>query len=331
MWRRLAVAATAAALMPLASAALTDREAPAGEAPATATEYRSSPRERAFADSSPFNTPIEPGVALDPRSAEIVDLLSSAGHATAAVYRYVPPVYDADAETPRYDMVCIETWGPCDFESVKVPIPDNAIASPGSDASLVVIDWSTERVFEFWKYREDRRTVAWGSVLPLTGSGTGSGTNDPGRFGATGAGVSRLAGVVRTHEITEGHIDHALVGVTGRACRGAFRYPAVKTDGWAAGDRCIPQGARVQLDPRVHCRSLPHIKAWEVAVCEALQTYGWYNIDNGARRAPGFTIQFENPHGGHDPYPGVGLEEYARIDAIPLDRLRVLATWSTSG
>jgi hypothetical protein len=288
---------------------------------------------RPFAPSSPFNTPIGDDVELDPKSEEMVALLTARGFATAGVYENVPPVYHANSQTPRYTLTCTrDHWGQCDLERMSVPIPEGAEPSHGSDASMVVVDWSTGQVFEFWKYDTERRSAAWGAVLPLDGTGTGNASSDPGRYGAVGAGTSRLAGLVRTFEVAQGRIDHALVGASGFVCRGRYRYPAVKSDGWVTGDApCIPQGARVQLDPAVDCDGLVRAKPWEVMVCHALQDYGWYNIDNGNPGAPGFTIQFENPILEPDPYPAVGLHEHAATHAIPLDRLRVLSGHDGSG
>jgi hypothetical protein len=225
----------------------------------------------------------------------------------------------ADASTPRYDLVCTQAWGPCPLGR-GVPIPAGATPSPGYDANMVVLDWSTRTRYEFWQYRSDRRTVSWGEVGDIDGDG---------RRGAVGAGVSRLAGLVRTYEIRAGVVEHALVGPTGNSCR-EFRYPATKSDGWSTADGCIPEGARVQLDPAVDCAGLA-APQWEKIVCRTLQTYGWYNIDNaGPQGSPGFSIQFENPAGEPDPYPAAGLAwDYMRTSAIPLSRLRVLAAWDS--
>lgn len=285
---------------------------------------------RPFLPSSPFNTPIGQHVQIDPRSMDVVRNLSGLGYALLGLGEDVPPVYDANAETPRVRMTCLEKdWGKCDLENGSVPLPKGAVPSTGSDRNMVVIDWSTRRVYEFWKLNKNMRTVSWGAVLPLDGSGTGNGHKDPGRYGAVGAGVSRLAGVVRTFEITSGRIDHALVGASGFSCKRVFRYPAVKTDGWATGKDCVPLGARVQLDPDLVCAKLPAIKAWEIPVCIALQEYGWYNIDNGNVGEPVFTIQFENPAGEKDPYPDLRMRDHRSLEAIPLDRLRVLRSWNS--
>jgi hypothetical protein len=103
----------------------------------------------------------------------------------------------------------------------------------------------------------------------------------------------------------------------------------VKTDGWSTAANCIPEGARVQLDPSVNCQALPGITSWEKMVCRALQKYGWYNIDNGSVGEPGFGVQFENPAGEADIYTSIGLRDYTRIRHIPLTRLRVLKAWDS--
>jgi hypothetical protein len=285
-------------------------------------------RGRPFPPGGPFNAEIGPNVRVDPRSGAMVQVLAGRGYATAQVYADTPPVYNAFASTRRIRVNCTrDDWGTCDLERMRVPVPRGARPSPGYDGNMVVIDWSTGRSYEFWQYRPRRRTASWGAVLPLTGPGTGNGSWDPGRYGAVGSGISRLAGVVRVHEVRRGRIPHALVGPTGFSCRSAMRYPAVKTDGWSTDAGCIPEGARIQLDPRVNCVGLPRIRDWEIPVCRALKIYGWYNIDNGNVGVPGFGIQFENPAGGRDPYAARGIDDYTPIRSIPLNRLRVLRTW----
>jgi hypothetical protein len=267
---------------------------------------------------------------VDPNNAAMISTLAGRGYASAQVYADTPPIYNADSSTPRYTIDCTKAWGTCDLERESVPIPNQAVPSSGSDGNMVVIDWSKRKAYEFWKYQSDHRTVSWGAVCSIDGSGTGNASSDPCRYGAVGAGISRLAGVIRTYEVRQGSINHALVGPTGFSCKSSYRYPAVKTDGWSTDySFCIPEGARVQLDPRVNCETLPNITSWEKMICKALQTYGWYNIDNGGVGAMGFGIQFENPAGESDPYSSIGLKDYSAIRHIPLDKLRVLKAWNS--
>ncbi len=276
---------------------------------------------RPFSANSPFNDLIGPTVRVDPNSGAMAARMT--GEAPSAnVYDDVPPIYDAQSSTPRYPITCTmsESWGPCPLDEQAVPIPDGAVASSGSDDNMVVVDWEARKAFGFWQYREDRATASWGEVVDIDGYGDES-------TGATGSGISRLAGVVRTYEVRQGRITHAMVGATGNACR-TFRYPAVKSDGWSEAPDCLPQGARVQLDPTVDCAALPNITRIELMVCRAMQEYGWYNIDNGERGRSWFGIQFENPAGEPDPYPDAGVSwDHMPLTAIPWNRLRVLESW----
>ena len=245
-----------------------------------------------------------------------------AGGATpgiANLYRYGVPIYEADASTPRYSVNCLRDWGVCGLQREPVPVPRGAVPSPGTDGAMVVVDSSTRRSFEF--YKAERRLdggwqAAWGDMVDLDGRGT------PG--GAVGAGVSRLAGVVRAKEIAHGQIDHALVFSTDNACIETYRYPASKTDGRSRRPDCIPEGARIQLDPTVDVGALGLPPA-ERAVARALQTYGAYAIDNGGAE---MAFIFENPEGEADPYSAVGLKgDYWAMDAIPWQSLRLLRQW----
>ncbi len=151
---------------------------------------------------------------------------------------------------------------------------------------------------------------------------------------ATGSGISTLAGCIRLSEIAAGHIPHALVFASDISCgpanSGPYRWPATSTDGNRVGEVCIPQGARVQLDPSIDLNAISGITASELAVGRALQTYGAYNTDvSGSRMSFGF----ETPTGGQvDPYPGLGLYEYFAFEKLPWRSLRVLESWnSTTG
>ena len=151
---------------------------------------------------------------------------------------------------------------------------------------------------------------------------TGPGT--PGE--AVGSNISRLAGVVRTAEIARGRIDHALVFSTNNACRGVYRYPATKTDGPSDRSDCIPEGARVQLDPSLDVASMPGLTKAERVVAKALQTYGAYAMDIGGAN---MAFIFEDPSGRADPYPAAGLGwDYIGMDGIPWSKLRVLRNWN---
>jgi hypothetical protein len=192
---------------------------------------------------------------------------------------------------------------------------------------MVITDWSTGLLYEFYQYSWNGGipVVGWGAVGPMTGAGR---DNQEGRIGnSTGSGVSRLAGVVRTWELQQGRIDHALVFST-KYCEAPtanFRYPATKSDGKYTGTGSIQEGARIQLDPTINVDALPGITAAEKIVAKALQTYGAYNIDCGGAN---WAFIFEAPSGEADPYAGFGLtRDYFSMSNIPWAKIRVLKQW----
>jgi hypothetical protein len=274
-----------------------------------------------FAPGSPFRTAIAPGAAVDPDSAAIIAAVSNNG-ISANLVEFGIPIYYADAGTPRQAVECTETyWGPCPFDGYEVPIPEGARPHTGSDGAMVVVDQRSRQVFEFWQARRDggRWTTSFGAVNNLDGSGWGG--------AATASGASRLGGVIQIAEIREGLIPHALAVQTNNACAGAFRWPATKTDGQSSQSDCLPEGARIQLDPTVDLGALslsPGVRT----VARALQTYGAYVIDRGG--AP-LSVSFElDPSAGDDSvgavYQQAGFRwDYDNMPGVPWERLQVLA------
>ena len=272
---------------------------------------------RPFAPDSAWNTKIPPNPKLASNSSAAAAHLASGVHAN--LYEFGSPVYYVGEDASREDVGCTEDWGPCRLQDV--PIPTNATTSSGSDGSMIVVDAEKNKVYDFWQLNQDGGgwSTSWGTKNPLYGK-----SNEHG--GAVGAGYSGLAGLVRTFEIAQGHIDHALHFSTNDSCAGRYEYPATKTDGQSTQSSCIPEGARVQLDPSVDVDAIPGLTSGGKAVAKAMQTYGAYNQNNGG--AP-MAFGFENPAGGSNPYPGAGLTaDYYNFPNIPWDKLRVLASWN---
>ncbi|WP_232423291.1 hypothetical protein [Mycobacterium sp. 155] len=239
----------------------------------------------------------------------------------AGLVAYGVPIYRATVETPRYTVRCtITSWGRCPFDGYQVPIPDGAAPNTGSDGAMVIIDESTRKVFEFWRAERSgsQWTASWGAVNDLDGSGWGG--------SSTGSGASRLAGVIRVAEIQEGVIPHALALQSDNVCARVFRAPAIKTDGQSTRSDCIPEGARLRLDPAVDLNAL-NLTSAERTVARALQVYGAYVVDAGG--AP-LSVSFEldpTASGGSigSTYEHAGLRwDYDRMRGIPWNRLQVL-------
>ena len=276
---------------------------------------------RPFSDRSAWNVPIPAGPELDRESDAMVARLARTNGAYALLYEFGTPIYEAGQGDRKVSVTCTKPWGRCDLEDGPVRMPAGADPNAGSDGAMVVVDRVSRTVCDFWQARRvaGEWLTSWGTCASLDGDGRGP------SGGATGAGVNLLAGVVRTDEIRAGRIDHALSFATDNACVGAHRYPATKSDGSSHRRDCIPQGARVQLDPRIDVEAIPGITPGEIAVARGLKEYGAYARDNAA--AP-MAFAFEKPTSGGDPYPAAGFRwDYYDMPHIPWDRLRVLRTW----
>jgi len=280
---------------------------------------------RPFAASSPFNVPIKAAPKLDPASGAMVARATRDRRVYANLYEYGIPIYSATATTPRYSIPCAMEgdWGRCPLSSRRLPVPTKAKPSTGTDGAMVVIEangslgeyWQASRTSSGWK-------ASWGALNTWSGSGWAG--------ASTGAGASRLGGVIRVSEIKAGVINHALVVQSDTVCARVYRAPAIKTDGDSTRSDCLPEGARLQLDPSIDVSKIPGMTKAERTVARALQRYGAYVIDRGG--AP-LSMSFERAPDATATYPGsvytaAGLGwDYYGMSRIPWSRLRVLKTW----
>jgi len=288
----------------------------------TACSFQAGPGpfERPFAASSPWRQEIPPDAEVDPDSAAMIAAVQQKPALNGNLVEYGIPIYRADDDTPTYTVPCTrQDYGICPFAGWPVPIPDGAQPNTGSDGVLVSVAESDGTVFEFWRAaREgDTWTTGFAAVNSLNGSGWGG--------AATGSGASRLAGVIRVAEIADGEIPHALALQSNNACP-AFRPPALKSDGASTRADCIPEGARLQLDPQLDLESLG-LSLGELAVGRAMQRYGGYLMD--VANTP-MSVSFERDRdagpGELGPtYSDAGFRwDYDAMENIPWDRLRVL-------
>ena len=270
-----------------------------------------------FSASSPWNSPVPSSPALDPNSTAIAGYLGSEMRGYADLYEYGTPVWTSSVTDPLHEVTCTEPWGTCQLTQQLIPIPSTAESSHGSDGSMVVLDPTAATGYDFWRTFRTSTTswsASWGTRFSLTGSGTGG--------GATGAGIPLIAGLPRLYEMTQGHIDHALAFISDNTCANVYRYPASKTDGHSTQTNCIPEGARIQLDPSINIDAIPGITPGEKIVAHALQTYGAYCKDTGGAR---LAFGFEDPLGKPNPYPSLGFAwDYYDMPHVPWNHLRVL-------
>jgi hypothetical protein len=273
-----------------------------------------------FAASSPWRQAISPNPPIDPNSAAMIASVQPKPGLFANLLAYGIPIYGTNAETPSYPVSCTETtYGVCPFAGWPVPIPDGAQPNSGSDGVLVTVDERSGNIFEFWRAAKkgDQWSTSFAAVNSLRGSGWG-GT-------ATGAGASRLGGVVRIAEIAAGKITHALALQTNNACT-TFRSPALKSDGTSTRDDCIPEGALLQLDPSLDLSKL-NLAPGELAVATAMQHYGGYVMDVAATP---LSVSFELDRSAAPgvlgkTYKDAGFRwDYDAMENVPWKKLRVL-------
>lgn len=270
--------------------------------------------------------PIPDDPRLDPQSKAMVGHLATGDHIanTGDFGVTLRGTDDITEDTPRYPVSFSQegSWGPDPFAGETIPVPENTPIAPGSDGHLAIADPISNMVYNLWMAQDggDSWSAGWGAMTPLDGDGREENGS------STGAGIARYAAVVRAEEIAAGEIPHALFFSTNMAAPDEVRYPATKTDGsnMDGVETPIPEGARVQLDPSLDLDSL-RLSEGEFTVARALQTYGAYVGDNGGARMA-FLFEYVPDS---SVYSDAGLEgDYAPLEGIPWDRLRVLSDWT---
>jgi hypothetical protein len=237
----------------------------------------------------------------------------------ANLVEYGIPIYSVDGDTPTHWVRCTrKDYGGCPFAGWPVPIPDGAVVNSGSDGVLITADEAAGVIYEFWQAKKgDEWTASFGAINSLRGTGWGG--------ASTGAGASRLAGVIRVAEIAARNIPHALALQSNNACP-TFRPPALKSDGYSDRDDCLPEGARLQLDPTIDLSKLG-LSEGEKAVATALQRYGGFVMD--VAEAP-LSVSFEldthaEPGALGQTYTDAGFRwDYDAMERIPWEKLKVL-------
>lgn len=273
-----------------------------------------------FAPDSPWRQEISPTAVTDPNSAAMIGYIESTRGMAASLVEFGIPIFLAGPQTPAQYVTCTEkNWGICPFASWPVPSPVEAEPNSGSDGAMVIVDEERSTTFEFWRASkaDGRWSSQWGAVNSLRGSGWGG--------AATGSGASRLAGVIRVTEIEAGAIPHALALQSNNACK-TFRPPALKSDGTSTRADCIPEGARLQLDPSLNLSKL-NLTEGELAVATAMQRYGGYIMDvSGAPLSVTFELDTSEPHSLGKAYREAGFRwDYDSMEHVPWEKLRVLS------
>jgi hypothetical protein len=229
-----------------------------------------------FATDAPINTPIP----ANPKYTSSTSTVASVG---GEFQGYGWPLYAVNS--PLASVTCSQyCYSPFKAgQTTSMPIPSGMKLSTGSDAAAGVVDPSTGQTYELWQ------ASGGGTSWRANGAGSGNITSSSIIGNATGSNISIFAGTVLLADLNSGVINHALNFAIGTTCS-TYVYPANKSDGHGSSG-CIPEGARVQLDPSVN---LSNMTPFEQMIGKAFQVYGAYCTDtagNGNQMA----VRFEDP------------------------------------
>lgn len=182
--------------------------------------------------------------------------------------------YQASSSTPTYSVTPRQPdWGD-PFGAYKMPWDASWDVTDHVDGWAVVISADRSYAFECWeiKVTSGKPSCQFGAISHPDGTSTDL---EPGG-GATGAGFSRLAGVI-TQDDWDNGIDHALEFGTPDN-DGQIVYPATKTDG--DGNGPMHEGDYIWMDKSGSCAAPSGLNATQQRIYKALQDYGAFNVDN---------------------------------------------------
>jgi hypothetical protein len=277
-----------------------------------------APQPRLYSATSPLNVPIPKNARIDPRSRAMVSRMVAdlkGGKWPVAAGEWTQPVYFVDGSTRRL-AVRLTHEGYENKRLYGVPIPDYARASNDSDAALVVIDRSTGCEYDLIgaaKGADGEWTARFANALRIGGRGIYPYAESP-----RASGFANAAGVILADELASGHIDHALAFVMQHTKAGGPVRPASGSDGWSHDPGAVPEGARVQLDPKLDLAKLG-LDPWERTIARALQRYGMYLVDTGGVLG----LQAQHRFSTETGYAW-GDEVYGALPVVLAQHLRVL-------
>jgi hypothetical protein len=290
---------------------------------------------RPFAPESFWNRPLRDDAPLDALSdIYVADLQRQVRQwgTSMNTTRYGIPVYTVPGDQPTVRVALPNPAPPrralLQAAWEDVPLPASARPSPDSDGRLVVLQPSTDTMWEFWRLhrRLDGWHAGWGGRMIGVSTNIGTYTDPPG-WGASATGIPILGGLMRIDELRERRINHGLALTIPEARARVYSWPASRTDGQVESPTAIPQGTRFRLDPRLDVSKLDvHPLVREMA--RAAQRYGLVVRDRGG--GVGFYGEDPGPL-GWNPYSGIGgifgdRSPSSLMRQFPWKRLQALRT-----
>jgi O-antigen/teichoic acid export membrane protein len=256
---------------------------------------------RWYAPTSIWNTPIASHPRVAPNNATLVAALVRTP-AIGVSYNYTPAIWYAQPDTPK---VPVRIDVPrCGARTVWVPIPNGAIPDISSEGHMIVAQYGTGIEYDFYKAqspdRPPKSSVYYSKPCATAGEWTAAKvlatnwlTGNGSLLGSPrGSGTAEGSGVILPRDVempASATWDHALAMAYRNTCSDRMSWcplvaPATQEDGTCT-DRasCLPEGARLQLDPSIDCNTWPSIRfKWQRQMCRTLQVYGGIIIDTNA-------------------------------------------------
>jgi hypothetical protein len=291
-----------------------------------------SQSEKLFARTSVWNAPVSASAPIDPKSATYVAELER------QLAHYGPWFNTTQYSVPVYTVGSRQSTVPVRLDPAAnapalaqawraVPLPANAKPASGIDASLVVRQPSTDKMWEFWQLKRDGRGwhARWGGYMASVSQNPGYyiGHTD---WGSSATSLPAIAGLVRISELEAGHIDHALSLTLPETSSQVYSWPAERTDGNVASPDAIPEGTHLRLDPSLDIPKL-HLPRFIRMLAEAAQRYGLIVHDRGGAvlMSGEDPSQYRtNPYFGADGFEGKSI--IAVMQEFPWTHLQALRT-----
>jgi hypothetical protein len=222
-----------------------------------------------FASTSPWNTPIGTAAqyapTTDPRYANMMDPWSAINAQSWSM-----PVYLATTSDPIRTVTSqAGSW--------QYRIPDNAVPSLPTDGDrhMLVIDPTGQYVDECW-LASKQADGSWWCEYHVRNDLRGAGVLEN---GVRAYGGSALGGLIRTWELQQGSIQHALaLALPRRDLMHGPVWPASSEDGNATYGGSTPMGSLFAIPRTVNLASLG-LSAGGMVIAKALQSYGAYVVD----------------------------------------------------